>query len=120
MSLMRTLYDSKRWNNLRKRILVRDKYIDRYQMRYGKYRNADVVHHIFPANEYPQYFFCEWNLISISQATHNKFHDRINDELTEIGMDVLRRTCKKRNMPIPDKYKENIKKGYRQKYDRLY
>lgn len=115
-----SLYDEKRWLDLRKRILVRDKYIDRYFARYGKYRDANVVHHIFPANEFPEYRFCEWNLISVNKSTHNMFHDRNNDELTEIGMEVLRRVCKKRNMPVPDKYKENQPKGYRQKYDRLY
>ena len=120
MSLKKTPYETKRWHNLRKRILVRDKYIDRYQIRYGKYRNADVVHHIFPAREFPEYFWCEWNLISVSNVTHNMFHDRINDELTDKGIEMLSIICKKRNMPIPDKYKPNRKKGYRQKYDRLY
>ena len=27
---------------------------------------ANTVHHIYPADEYPQYAWCDWNLISVS------------------------------------------------------
>ncbi|MFR3430829.1 MAG: hypothetical protein ACLTTH_12420 [Holdemanella porci] len=34
--------------------------------RYGRRVEAEVVHHIYPADEYPEYRFCDWNLISIA------------------------------------------------------
>lgn len=103
---MISTYHEPKWESLRKQALRRDKYTDRYQARYGKYRNADVVHHIFPVREFPEYQYCLWNLISVSRSTHNMFHDRNTDELTEIGVEVLLRLCKQRNMEIPIKYRK--------------
>lgn len=88
-------------------------------MRYGKFRNAEIVHHIFPLKEYPEYAYELWNLISVSKSTHNMFHDRNTDELTEIGAEVLRRICKKRNMEVPDKYKKK-EKTHKIKYTEWY
>lgn len=116
MRLRNSFYDSKKWLSVRKQALCRDKYMDRYLARYGKMINADVVHHIFPLKEYPQYAYCLWNLISVSKSTHNTFHDRATDELTDTGKEVLRRLCKKRNMEIPDKYKEKVEKKCKLKY----
>lgn len=82
-------------------------------------KNADIVHHIFPVKEFPEYQYCLWNLISVSRSTHNLFHDRNSDELTEIGQEVLRRLCKQRNMEVPEKYKKKEKK-YKKKYLHLY
>lgn len=79
--------------------------------RYGKVKEAEIVHHIFPKNEYPEYAYELWNLISVSRETHNKFHDRDTDELTEAGMELLRRTCRKQNMPVPEKYMQKKQKG---------
>lgn len=112
-------YHEPKWEALRKRALVRDKYIDRYQARYGKMRNADLVHHIFPVKEFPEYQYCLWNLISVSRSTHNLFHDRNTDELTEIGQEILRRLCKQRNMEVPEQYKKKEKK-HKKKYLHLY
>lgn len=39
---------------------------------YGGNEEANTVHHIYPADEYPQYAWCDWNLISVSQKGHNK------------------------------------------------
>lgn len=90
--------------------------MDRWQSRYGKMRNAEVVHHIFPVKEFPEYQYCLWNLISVTRATHNSFHDKNNDELTETGQEVLRHLCKKRNMPIPEKYKTRKEETKKIKY----
>lgn len=102
-------YDSPKWVRLRKKILMRDNYQDQESKRYGKIKPADIVHHIFPKNEYPQYAYEPWNLISVSRVTHNTFHDRESDELTDKGIELLRRTCRKRNIPIPPKYAERKK-----------
>lgn len=103
-------YDSPKWQRLRKQILRRDNYQDQEAKRYGKIKPAEIVHHIFPKNEYPQYAYEPWNLISVSRATHNTFHDRETDELTDKGVELLRRTCRKMNMPIPEKYQQKDKK----------
>lgn len=64
--------------------------------RYGKQVQAEVVHHIYPADEYPEYGFCLWNLISLSRAAHNRLHDRNSNALTYEGIALMRRT------PRPD------------------
>lgn len=99
-------YDSPKWLRLRARILRRDNYLDQEAKRYGKIKPAEIVHHIFPKDDFPQYAYEPWNLISVSRMTHNSFHDRETDELTEKGMDLLRRTCRRHQIPIPPRYQE--------------
>lgn len=99
-------YDSPKWLRLRAKILRRDNYLDQEARRFGKIKPAEIVHHIFPKDDYPQYAYEPWNLISVSRMTHNSFHDRETDELTEKGMDLLRRTCRKQRIPIPQRYQE--------------
>ena len=60
--------------------------------RYGKQVQADLVHHIYPADEYPEYAYCSWNLISLSRAMHNTLHDRNTDQLTAAGKALMRKT----------------------------
>lgn len=91
-------------------MLRRDKFQDQEAKRYGKIKPADIVHHIFPKNDFPQYAYEPWNLISVSRVTHNTFHDRETDDLTEKGMELLRRTCRKQNIPIPPQYQEKQSK----------
>lgn len=52
---------------------------------YGRTIEATIVHHIYPSKEYPEYAWCDWNLISVSQATHNKLENRTTGGLTEKG-----------------------------------
>ena len=99
-------YTSKQWQHKRENILRRDGYICRYASRYGRREPAEIVHHIFPREEYPQYALCSWNLISLSRASHNVMHDRDTRELTAEGVDLLRRTARKNNISIPEKYSE--------------
>lgn len=115
MSTKIRTYKEPRWVELRKRILHRDKYIDQYWKRYGKYKNADIVHHIFPVRDFPEYQWCEWNLISVNFNTHNMLHDRETDELTEMGQELLIRTARRNNIDIPTWYLER-KKGKNYKY----
>lgn len=97
-------YKSHKWKHKRETILRRDKYKCQISNRYGKNVPADMVHHIFPADLFPEYFFCDWNLISLSNDIHNKLHNRITGELTEAGKELLRRTCRKNNIDIPEQY----------------
>lgn len=85
-------YQSGKWKKKRKKILRLDGYICQIAKRYGKAEEATVVHHIYPADEYPEYAWCDWNLISVSIATHNKLENRETGELTRMGMELQRRT----------------------------
>lgn len=85
-------YTSKRWRRKRIHILKRDGYLCREAKRYGKRVEADTVHHIYPADIYPKYAYCDWNLISLSSANHDAMHDRLTHNLTDAGMYWLTRT----------------------------
>jgi 5-methylcytosine-specific restriction endonuclease McrA len=85
-------YKSERWKRKRKRILKRDKYLCQISLRYGKRVEADTVHHIYPVTQYPQYAFCDWNLISMTSEMHNRMHNRSDNSLTVEGLALLERT----------------------------
>lgn len=93
-------YKSKRWERLRRAILARDGYMDKELSRYGKMVEANTVHHIFPAEEYPQYQWCDWNLMSVSSKTHNELHDRNTNKLTNKGMEIMKRVARQRGISI--------------------
>lgn len=96
-------YKTTKWIDLRRKALYRDGWQCQYFKRYGKAREANTVHHIFPREEYPEYEHCLWNLVSLSHEAHNMMHDRDTNELTPIGMDLLRRTAAKHHIKIKDK-----------------
>lgn len=97
-------YDSPKWLRLRASALRRDNYEDMEAKRYGIVKAAELVHHIFPRSEFPEYAYEMWNLISLSTSTHNTLHDRDSDELTEKGRQLLVRTARKNGIPVPEKY----------------
>lgn len=111
-------YKERRWVKLRKSILERDNYLDQYLKRYGKFKNADIVHHIFPVEDFPEYQYCPWNLISLARSTHNMMHDRDTDRLTDVGIELLLRTARKQGIAVPSWYCVPPKKG--KKYDYRY
>ena len=83
---------NRRWRRLREQVLRRDKFMCREAARYGKAVPAETVHHIYPAEEFPEYAYCAWNLISLSAAAHNEMHDRVTNEISEKGRYWQRRT----------------------------
>ena len=85
-------YYGNKWKKKRLHILRLDGYVDQIAKRYGRTEEAVVVHHIYPAEQYPEYAWQDWNLISVSLATHNKLEDRQTGELTTLGLDLQRRT----------------------------
>ena len=85
-------YKSKRWKKVRERILRRDGYQDVLARRYGRLEEASTVHHIYPADRFPEYEWEDWNLISVSTKTHNSLHDRQTNELTAEGQRLMKRT----------------------------
>ena len=98
----------KRWERLREFILARDQYLDQEAKRYGKRMEAQVVHHIFPREYFPQYAFDEWNLISLSNKTHDEMHDRLSHKLTAKGFDLMIRTARKNNIPVEESWKKFV------------
>lgn len=85
-------YASTKWKRISEKVLRRDGYKCQISKRYGKAVPAEVVHHIYPVEEYPEYAYCLWNLISLSRAAHNRLHDRENGALTADGVALMRRT----------------------------
>ncbi|EPR07663.1 HNH endonuclease [Ruminiclostridium papyrosolvens] len=85
-------YNSKRWERKREHILKRDGYMCQESKRYGKRIDADMVHHIWPADEYPEYAWEDWNLISLANRVHNKMHHRLTKKLTPQGEALRKRT----------------------------
>lgn len=85
-------YKARRWERLRAQVMRRDGYRCQLSKRYGKSVPADLVHHIYPVDEFPEYAFEPWNLIAVSRAAHNKLHDRDSDKLTADGVALMRRT----------------------------
>lgn len=93
-------YNTKRWKRKRAYILRRDGYIDQVQKRYGRRVEADTVHHIYPAEEYPEYAFEDWNLISVNgKTTHNKCHNRQTNKLTKYGESLKKIADRKKLSP---------------------
>lgn len=80
------IYKNSKWEKKRIIILKRDRYTCQYYKRYGKLIPADTVHHIYPVEFYPEYAYCDWNLISLSRKAHNMMHDRDTHELTAEGI----------------------------------
>lgn len=113
-------YKEPKWLKIRASALRRDKYIDQYQKRYGKIRQADVVHHIFPVVDFPQYQFELWNLISVTKSTHQSFHERDTDRLSKRGIELLIYTCHKNNIAVPGWYVKTEKKRSKRYYDYTY
>lgn len=93
-------YHCGRWKRKRTKILKRDKYLCQDCLRYGKRLDATMVHHIYTAEEYPEYEWCDWNLISLCGKSHEKMHDKINGRLTVEG-ERLKRVADKRRKQSP-------------------
>ena len=85
-------YTCSRWRRKREHILRMDGYVCQITKRYGRIKPATIVHHIYPAKQYPQYQYCDWNLISVSDEGHNKLENRKTGELTALGRELQRRT----------------------------
>lgn len=82
----------------------RDGYMCQLSKRYGKYVQAQVVHHIFPRDEFPEYQYEPWNLISLTIEQHQRMHDRTNGLLSKDGIDLLRKTARKNGIDVPLRY----------------
>ncbi len=93
-------YKSARWKKIRESVLRRDMYKCQYSKGFGKNVPATMVHHIFPLEDYPQYALSPWNLISLSNAAHEKMHDKLHGGLSKAGKELMKRTALKHNIDI--------------------
>lgn len=98
-------YRLPRWKRLRERVLRRDGYMCRESARYGKRTEASTVHHIFPRDEFPEYQWEPWNLVSLAGDVHDSMHDRQTGALTERGAELLRRTARRQEVDVPGRYR---------------
>lgn len=69
-----------------------DGYICQVMRWYGKREPAALVHHIYPAKEYPQYEWATWNLISVSESGHKLLENPKTGGLTALGEQLKART----------------------------
>ncbi|PGT77313.1 restriction endonuclease [Bacillus cereus] len=88
---MTNFYKTKRWKNKRTTVLKRDTYQCQECKRYGKNKEATTVHHIYPLRNRPELRLTTDNLVSLCGRCHDKMHDRVSDELTELGMQWVER-----------------------------
>jgi|GEM_PF-510445 len=79
-------YLSNKWQHKQRRVLRRDGYECREAKRYGKAKSAEMVHHIYEIEYYPELAFEDWNLISLCNGNHNKMHNRTADTVTKLGL----------------------------------
>ncbi len=85
-------YKSTRWRRKQAYILARDKYQCQEAKRYGRSEEATTVHHIWPADQYPEFAWEDWNLIGLSTKNHDAMHNRKTRELTAKGLEWKSRT----------------------------
>ena len=97
-------YNNRKWHMVRQSVLRRDGYMCQLSKRYGKMVQANTVHHIFPRELFPEYQYELWNLISLSAEKHNELHDRSTNELTEQGVELLKRTARRNGIDVPLRY----------------
>ena len=95
-------YKTGRWAHLREVILRRDGYQCQDARRYGRRVPATTVHHVFPREVFPEYQWEAWNLVSLSDAAHERMHNRATHELTDEGVRLLRRVAKKYGVVVPE------------------
>ena len=91
-------YRTRRWERLRAAMCQASR-------RYGKRVEATTVHHIFPRDEFPEYQWEPWNLVSLAGDVHDQMHDRVSGALTDMGAEWLRRTARKYGVEVPGRYR---------------
>lgn len=90
-------YGSIKWKKKRNKILRLDNYKCVVAGWYGRTESATIVHHIYPAERYPEWAWEDWNLISVSMSTHNKLENRKTGELTDLGFWLQKKIKPKQN-----------------------
>lgn len=95
---------SKQWIQKSHAILRRDGYIDQYILKTtGRTEPAELVHHILPREDFPQYALEDWNLISLSRHTHNKIIHTWTGKLTNEGKKLMYETAFLNDIKLQEK-----------------
>ena len=95
---------SEQWRRKAHSILRRDGYIDQYILKTtGRMIEANLVHHILPRDEYPQYAMEDWNLISLNKRTHSRIIHTIKGKLTNEGRKLMMETAFKQGIKLHEK-----------------
>lgn len=93
-------YGSKRWQEKRRKILRRDGWVDQVYLPQGIRIEANTVHHILPAEDYPEYQWADWNLISINTKTHREVHEPYTKALTPLGRSLALKVASEHNIKL--------------------
>lgn len=95
---------SEQWRHKSHSILRRDGYIDQYILKTtGRTIPAEVVHHILPREDFPQYAMEDWNLISLSRKTHDRIIHTIKGKLTNEGRKLMFETAFRNDIKLTEK-----------------
>ena len=95
---------SEQWRRKAHSILRRDGYIDQYILKTtGRMIEANLVHHILPRDEFPQYAMEDWNLISLNKRTHSRIIHTIKGKLTNEGRKLMMETAFKQGIKLHEK-----------------
>ena len=86
-------------------VLRRDGYQCQVTKRYGRRVEATTVHHVFPREEFPDYQWESWNLISLAGDVHDEMHDRQSGALTAKGVELLKRVARREGVKVPLRYR---------------
>ena len=70
----RKLYRGARWQALRAFIIARYSGLDPWAFLHGRIEYAHTVHHIVTAEDNPELFYTEDNLIPLSRSSHDEIH----------------------------------------------
>ena len=93
-------YKSARWQRLRAAALRRDNYQCQLEARRGRLVEAEVVHHIFPREQFPEYQWELWNLISITAENHRQLHEKYGNKLTPVGERLRAEVAAREGIPL--------------------
>lgn len=83
---VKQFYKTTRWQKKRKVVLKKYGYMCAESKRYGDGKQAELIHHIYPLEEYPELAYETWNLLPLTSARHNRFHDRNNNKVIGRGL----------------------------------
>ena len=100
MGINSDFYRTKRWAQLRSAVMRRDGYMDQLELRHGRRVQAEVIHHILPREQFPEYQYFAWNLISLTRDNHELMHNRMGGGLSQIGRDLMTETAAKRGIKL--------------------
>ncbi len=92
----RTLYKGGRWQALRLVVIARYDGLDPWALLNSRIEYAHTVHHIVTAEDNPELFYVEDNLIPLSRSSHDEIHAlyRKSEESKRETQEKLRKLIK--------------------------